>query len=417
MKQLFLPTLVAISLLFSACTQQPSAPKEPVIDPSLPTVSINGHIESMTSIAFEWKPLGDARVKGYYIYRNDPSSKDAKLNRIAVVEGRFVSHYSDTSLSPNTNYVYRFSSYNEKMQESRASETFRVRTEPLLESVSFFDSIGNLPRMAKLIWRPHDNPLVKGYLIERQTVEKPEWEQIVSIEPRLQAEYIDKNLDDNRVYKYRLRVVTFEGIKSHPSEVVTVSTKPLPMIVENLQASTQKPKQITLVWDANSENDLDYYNIYRATSSNRNYNYYVKLKDTEFTDNVKEDGVNYYYKVTAVDKDGLESLQQGAPAHGSTLAKPQTPSILDVVVKNNSAVLRWKSNDPRTRSFTVLKITKDSWFTWTTQEIKGLTESSYVARNLQPEVQYKFKIMAVDANNIVSEPTAAADVFFSAPAK
>lgn len=417
MKQLFLPTLAAISILFSACTHQPTAAKEPVIDPTLPKVAINGHIESMTSIAFEWKPLRDARVKGYYVYRNNPQAADEKLTRIYAVEGRFVSHYSDTALQPNTTYIYRFSSFNEKMQESEASETFRVTTHPVLESVSFFDSIGNLPRMAKLIWRPHDNALVKGYVLERQTVEKPDWEQIATIEHRLQAEYIDKKLDDNRVYKYRLRALTYEGVKSTPSDIVTVATKPLPKPVHNLQASTQLPKKITLRWDENSEKDLDYYNIYRASSSNGTYNYYVKLNETVFTDEITKDGANYYYKVSAVDKDGLESPLQNTPVHGSTLGKPQMPTFIDAVIKNNSAVLRWKSNDPRTHSYTLIKTTKENWISSKTQEITGIKGTSYVAKDLQPDVQYKFQIMAVDVNNIASEPTAPADVLFSTPNK
>lgn len=417
MKQLILPTLAAISILFSACTQQPSAPKEPVIDPTLPKVKVNGHIESMTTIAFEWKPLSDARVKGYYIYRNDPESNDAKLSRIHTVEGRFVSHYSDSSLQPSTTYAYRFSSFNEKMQESEASETFRVTTHPVLESVSFFDSIGNLPRMAKLIWRPHDNPAVKGYIIERQTVEKPEWEQIAVVEPRLQAEYIDTKLDDNRVYKYRLRALTYEGIKSTPSETVKVATKPLPKVVGNLQATTKEPKKIVLSWDANPERDLNFYNIYRSTSSNGSYDYFVKLNETEFTDEIKEDGKNYYYKISAVDKDGLESPLQSTPVHGSTLQKPQTPTFIDAIVKNNSAVLRWKSNDPRTQSYTLIKTTKESWITSKSQEITGIKGTSYVAQDLQPDVQYKFQVMAVDAYNISSEPTEPVDVLFSTPNK
>lgn len=417
MKQLILPILAATLILFSGCAKQPTPPAEPVIDSSLPKVSVNGHIESMTTIAFEWKPLQDARVKGYFVYRNNPETEEKSLNRIATVEGRFVSHFTNTDLKAGTTYVYRFSSYNEKMQESDASKTFRVTTLPVLESVSFFDSIGNLPRMAKLIWRPHDDPSVKGYILERQTIEKAEWVQIATINNRLNAEYIDKELDDNRVYKYRLRAVTFEEITSTPSEIVKVVTKPLPAMVRNVQATTAEPKKIHISWKANSEKDLAFYNIYRSDSSNGSYDYYVKLNETSFTDEIDEDGKNYFYQVTAVDKDGLESPFQSNPIHGSTLAKPLAPSFIDAIVKNSSAVLRWKNNDARTKSYTVIKTTKESWISSTTQEITGITDMSYTVKDLKPDVQYQFQVMAVDAYNITSKPTAPADVLFSTPNK
>jgi len=415
MKHLFLAISVATLALFSGCTQQPTAPAEPQIDPTLPLVSVNGHIESMSSIAFEWKPLADTRVKGYFVYRNDPKSEDPKLSRHSTVESRFVSHYTDKNLAPNTTYIYRFSSYNKKLQESDASKTYRVTTKPVLTSVSFFDSIGNLPRMAKLIWRPHDNPSVKGYIIERQNIENPEWIEIATVESRLQAEYIDMDLDDNRVYKYRLRAVTYENIKSTPSDIAKVVTKPLPKVVNNLKATTAQPKKISLSWDANSEKDIAFYNIYRGESGDGSYDYYVKLNETTFVDEIEDDGKNYFYVVTAVDEDGLESTKQTNPVHGSTLAKPETPTFIDAIVKNSSAILRWKSNDSRTKSYTIIKTTQESWISSTTQEITGIKDSTITIKDLKPDTQYRFQVMAVDANNITSVPTEPANVLFSTP--
>ena len=415
MKQLILPTLAVTLLLFSGCTQQPTPDAVPQIDPTLPKVSVNGHIESMTSIAFEWKPLSDPRVKGYYIYRSNPQENDSKLNRHASVQSRFVSHYTDSDLDPNTTYVYRISSYNQKAQESDASKTYRVTTKPVLSSVSFFDSIGNLPRMAKLIWRPHDNAGVKGYVLERQIVEKAQWEQIATIESRLQAEYIDKDLDDNRVYKYRLRAVTYTGIESTPSDIAKVVTKPLPTLISGLEASSSKPKKINVSWNPSEQDDIAYYNVYRSTSGEGSYDYFMKLHETSFTDEVDEDGINYYYTVTAVDKDELEGPKQTTPAHGSTLSKPMTPTFMEAIVKDGSAQLSWKNNDTRSQSYTVIKTTQESWISSTSVEITGIQDTSYTVQDLLPDTQYRFQVMAVDSNEITSLPTEAVDVLFSTP--
>jgi fibronectin type 3 domain-containing protein len=296
-----------------------------------------------------------------------------------------------------------------------ATKPVRVTTSPLISSVSFFDSIGNLPRMAKLIWRPHDSPDVKAYILERQTVERPDWVEIAVINNRLHAEYIDRGLDDNRVYRYRLRALTYDNIRSTPSEVAKVITKPLPNEVQNLQATTTLPKRITLSWDPSTEKDHSFYNIYRSDSGKDPFDYYVKLHEPNFTDVIKEDGKHYYYKVTSTDVDGLEGLQQSVPTHGNTLEKPKTPTLLNAFVKNGTAVLTWKSNDPRTKTYKVVKKTKTGWINWSAQEITGITKDSYAIRNLQPDTEYKFEVIAVDRNNISSEPTKAAEILFSTP--
>ena len=305
--------------------------------------------------------------------------------------------------------------YNIKGEESVVSKTFRFTTKPLLNSVSFFHSLGNLPRMAKLIWRPHDNAGVKGYILEQQTIEKPQWEKIATIKHRLQAEYIDKELDDNRVYKYRLRALTYEGIESTPSEIVKVVTKPLPKEVEGLQASSSEPKKIKVSWKKSEAEDIAYYNVYKSSSAKGSYTYYMKLNETSFTDKTDKDEMSYYYKVTAVDQDDLEGLKQKIPVQGSSLAKPRMPTFLDAKVSNNSAVLSWKNNDERTKTYTLIKTTHESWMSTVSQEITGITDTSYTDKNLKPDTKYQFQVMSVDIHKITSEPTNAVDVFFTTP--
>jgi len=413
MKQLILPTILATLLFISGCTPKPSPQEKPKIDPSLPKVSVNGHINSMTSIAFEWKPSADTRVKGYYIYRSAPQDKEGKLSRHGTLSSRFISHYTDTGLSPNTTYVYRISAFNKKGQESEASKTYRVTTRPLLNSVSFFDSIGNLPRMAKLIWRPHDNASVKGYILERQTIENPEWKQIATILNRLQAEYIDYELEDNRVYKYRLRALTYQDIASTPSDLAKVVTKPLPKEVQGLKATHDQAKKIKISWKASEEKDLAYYNVYRSTSSSGSFDYYMKLHETSFFDMTEEDGFNYYYQVTAVDADDLESPKQSVAVQGNSLRKPMAPTLLDAKVKGKTATLTWKNNDKRTQTYTVLQTTKESWISSSTKKITGIKETFYTVPNLLPDTAYNFQVIAVDSHKIASEPTKAVDVLIA----
>ena len=61
-------SLALAAALFSGCSiTKPETPKEVTIDSTLPTPSMNGFIADITSSAFEWKPIDDQRVNGYYV--------------------------------------------------------------------------------------------------------------------------------------------------------------------------------------------------------------------------------------------------------------------------------------------------------------------------------------------------------------
>lgn len=415
--KLLVQTILSTALLltlFSGCTQQPKPAEEIKSDPSLPTVSINGFLSDMNAIAFEWKKIEDPRVQGIFIYRNKSGSEEEKLNRIAIVENRFNTHYTDQAVKPGTDYEYIFTSYSDLHTQSAPSKKQSAKTLPLFDSVSFFRTIGKMPRSAKLIWRPHTNVKAKSYIIERKSEDDTEWKQIAVINNRLSAEYIDTDLDDNAIYYYRILVKTFDGIVSNPSETVKVITKPLPLPIKNVQTSKNQPKQITITWAASENGDIDYYNIYRASTLDGTYEYHAKLKETAFVDKIDRDGAHYYYKITAVDKDGLEGTQSNIPVEGTTLSKPKKPMLVEVKFINHSFRLHWKNADKRTVSFSLIKTTKVSWIKNVVEEIENIKETQYTDLEIAADTSYSYQVVAIDNLGIRSEPTEPVEISFKA---
>ena len=417
MRSLLLSALSTALLLtlFSGCAPQPKPEeKKQLTDPTLPVVQLNGHISDMRSVAFEWKSITDPRVSGYYVYRGLANDETGKLERIATVENRFVTHFVDNDVEPDTRYLYRFTTYNANGAESHGSETLTVNTMPVIASVSFFSSIGNMPRSAKLIWRPHTNPKVKGYRIERKSLVDSEWQAIDNVNGRLSAEFIDTGLKDNSVYKYRLRAITYDKIVSTPSEIVTVTTKPLPLPVQNITATSDLPRKILITWNEHGAKDFDYYKVYRSDDVDGSFDYHVKTRDTRFEDTVEEDGHVYFYKVSAVDKDGLESPMSPVPVQGASLIKPATPVMTKALFSDNSFRLHWQGHDPRTVSYTVIKTTHKNWVSKSVQEITGVKQTQYTDVEIQPDTRYEYQVMAVDRFGISSEPTEPAPLSFKA---
>jgi len=117
----------SILVLLSACNG--GAPTPAKIDKSLPKVELNGYLSDMTSVAFEWKPITDERVKGVYIYRNDPDSDQPnKLLQIDAVNNIKFTHYLDEDLTPDTLYYYSFATYNAQGNYSLATKKLKVMT-------------------------------------------------------------------------------------------------------------------------------------------------------------------------------------------------------------------------------------------------------------------------------------------------
>ena len=67
-------------------------------------------------------------------------------------------------------------------------------------------------------------------------------------------------------------------------------------------SATAQSASVLLAWDANSEDDVAGYNVYRADASDGDYNTIARTVDgTSFVDNTVLDGETYYYKIKAID--------------------------------------------------------------------------------------------------------------------
>jgi len=104
--------------------------------------------------------------------------------------------------------------------------------------------------------------------------------------------------------------------------------------------------QVTLSWDANTESDLNGYNIYRSTNSFSDISNAAKLNtallsDPDYIDTDVTNGTEYFYRVTAVDSDTNESGYSNevavAPLGGGGSATDFAWPVSNHVVSQNYA--------------------------------------------------------------------------------
>jgi len=383
---------------------------KPKIDDNLPVVDKNTikAIPDMTSIALEWGNISNANIFGYYIYRSNIQKDGEQMTRIATIKSRYASHFVDTHLQPSTQYLYTISTIGKKGVESRPSDSISFKTFPLFDSVSLIDAISNLPRQVKIIWRPHTNKAVKSYILERNTPAQANWKKIATLKNRLIAEYIDTNLKDGALYMYRLKAVTFDGIISKPSVIVKATTKTLPNNVTNIEATKNQPRKIILTWTPSIQKDIVSYKVYVSNSAD---GIFKLLKNVPKDDNTLEHTVNKdnkmkFYKITTVDKDGLESDIKLLPVvMGKTLNAPLTPTITLAQIQGGKVILNWVANDKRTISYNIYKTVSKNYFENKTKVFKEITNNRFEDTDVVRGVTYKYSIEAVDENGLVSAKT------------
>lgn len=396
MKRFYSLLLLAVSMaLMSGCQRGPLPPETPSINPNLPAVENIKTISDMTEIGFEWTPQYDEGVAGYHLYRG---TGEGPLTRVATVNDRYASHYVDTGLTPETLYHYRMATFTTSKQESTPSAVVNAQTRPLLDSVPFVKAIVGLPNRVKLLWRPHPYERVGSYIVERNELNSDTWSRIAEVKGRLNAEYIDTGLKDNHVYRYRVMVRTFDGIISKPSEIIEAKTKPLPKMIEGIEATRTLPKKIILTWRPSPEKDISHYRIYRAPTSVLFYTFLAKTNESRFEDLINTNGADRYYKITAVDTDGLESLRQPNPVMGTTLDIPLPPAITGVRQDASGVLITWSQVDQRAEKFEVIKKARGD-----SQVIQGITSGQFLDHDVLKGVSYTYEVVAIDQYGLASK--------------
>ncbi len=394
--------MTLLAVVISGCVS-PSTPTQ--VNASLPTIQNLKTISDMTEIGFEWTPTPSPEVAGYYLYRSNPNENNGKMKVVADIKDRFASHHVDSNLAPETTYSYEMRTYNANKQISNSGVMISASTKALMDSVPFVRALTNLPERVKLIWRPHPDLRVASYIVEKADIGKENWRQIAEVKGRLNAEYIDDSVKSGRAYKYRVFVKTSTGTVSKPSAIVDSTTKPLPSTVTNIQASNNTPKKIILTWDSVASDDFGYYKIYSASNKFLPYTYLAKTKTNSYEDLINENGATRYYKITIVDKDGLESKRPEEAVVGSTLAAMEAPVVTSIVADSSAVKLQWSSSE-KARSYTVIREGGNSG----EQKFTNITGNEFIDTNVAYGLKYTYKVIAVDEYGINSDESKKASV-------
>ncbi|MCK5553521.1 MAG: fibronectin type III domain-containing protein [Deltaproteobacteria bacterium] len=260
----------------------------------------------LKSILIEWTPPPDPEVRGQVIYRSpSPEGPFAEIQRIkgtkknSFLDGRTLKK----KLADGTLYYYKMRSYNKVDVFSEETEVVFARTKKAPQAPTGISALEDQPRKISLSWKSNPEKDIKHYLIYRSEGVGKRYRKVAS-KPGDKTDFIDTKLADGTTYSYRVKAVDVDGLQSEFSEIISATTKAVPSRPKGIKAEGGKGK-ITISWEANPEDDIARYHIYRKTPFG-----FRKIGSTNgisYTDEKLKDGKTYTYKVSAVDRDGLES--------------------------------------------------------------------------------------------------------------
>jgi chitodextrinase len=271
-------------------------------DVTAPTIPGNVHTTSVqdTSLSLSWNAAtDDVTVTGYKVYRDG-----------SLITTTVSTDYTDTGLTPVTQYDYTIKAYDAANNVSAASAVYQPTTayDTTAPSIPANLQTTNITDTTiSLSWSvTTDNVGVTGYDLYRAST---------LITTTTGTSYTDSGLSVNTGYTYRIRAHDASGNNSAQSVPLTTSTIPdtiAPITPTGLASAAQTTTTVDLTWntttdDASAPSQLSY-------SLYRNGVLIVTQAGTSYTDTGRRYNTTYQYTVKATDA-----------ASNSSAASPSVP--------------------------------------------------------------------------------------------
>jgi len=376
------------------------------VDKSLPTVKNLRYRSSLKEIVLEWDIVPSREIAGYRVLKYDPSKKTFIV--LKTINDPVSNHYVDSNLDINTEYYYKVSCFTKDGRVSLASKTLKAKTLYTLKPITDLVAISDLPKRIKLSWHLYpQNKLIKFYSIHRSDANTTNWKQIDTIDNSLAVEYIDYSIVDGKSYAYKVIGHTYDGVATPPSNIVTAHSKPLPLTpVINVPPTINEPRKIKVVWfDPNKNRTIVKYNIYTSLFKDTLFTKHASTVKNYYIDNIPEDGKVVYYKVTAVDIDGLESPLPKKAAMGRTKPNSNAPTITEYTIVDGRVVIKWIPPARGIKKYTVIKRYLGKYFVPKTLKITDIKGTMFVDKDIKLGKTYKYQVIGIDSDGIPTKPS------------
>ena len=354
--------------------------------PAAPSVTIGNSSTGKPQLT--WKAVSGA-VK-YEVYRSTRQNSGYSLLGTTTSTS-----YVNTGASTGTTYYYRVKAVNRNGMASGYSNIVSGKAKaaaPAAPSVTIGNSSTGKPR---LTWKAVSGAV--SYRIYRSESRGTGYSLLGTTSS---TSYVNTGAAAGKTYYYRVKAVNRDGMASGYSNIVSGKAKaaaPAAPSVTAGNSSTGKPR---LTWKAVS--GAVSYRIYRSESRGTGYSLLGTTSSTSYTNTGAKAGKTYYYRVKAVNRDGMASGYSNIVSGKATLPAP----VLNIglSVSSGKPMLAWDAV-PGATSYRIYRSTSRG----TGYSLLATTTStSYVNTSAAKGTTYYYRVKACNAaglspySNIVS---------------
>ncbi len=266
--------------------------------------------------------------------------------------------------------------------------------------------------------------VVTGYEIQRST-NGGSWSIIVPNTGSTSTAYSDTGLSPSTSYTYRVYAITIL-VTSPPSNTATATTLTpvtVPQPPTGLGATADSSSQITLNWNAPSNNGgspITGYKIERSTNGGSTWSNIMSNtgSTTTFSDTGLTSSTTYTYRVSAINSVGTGSPSNIASATTSVaVTAPSPPTGLTATATSSSQInLSWTAPANNGGSaITGYKIERstNAGSTWSTLvENTGSSSTTYSNTGLASNTTYTYRVSAINSVGTSSPSNTATSTTF-----
>lgn len=394
--------------------------------PPLPPTELKGEGSGSREVTLSWRAPPSPEIVGYRVERSGPGEAEEfeEVGRSATrsyVDGGTPA----ATLRDSLKYKYRVVAVNAVDSMSEPSGSVVVETSPPPSVPKGLKGTSREVRCAPLSWQPNPEEDVVRYDVYQGRSADGEFVKIGSVQGRTNTSFTDGqgnpgNLEDDGTYYYRIRAINRVTAESGESEVVAVTTRPVPPSVDNFKAVSARPREVPLSWDASADTTVSGYEVWRARGGDEeSWEMIVKLSGrntTSYLDRggqksanvlgLLEDGTEYLYKIIGYNIANVRSSGT-EPVKARTKVIPVPPSGIKTS-RDLARVVRieWQPNPEEDVHAYVVEASRreDGGFKRLAQVQRGAPGVVLVAEEsgLDPAEQRFYRIKALDREGIES---------------
>lgn len=387
-------------------TPSESGFSNPVYVTIVPAAPINFSVDkaanTVGALSLSWAAAANEPATDYNIYRSTDDANYANITFTSDIS------YIDVDVTTGVVYYYKIAAYYDI--EGRFTDVMSARPVTLPAEPTGLTGVA-YNGCVYLTWDKSEDYDFISFNLYRST-NNLDYSHITTT---VNNYFYDTGLTNNTSYFYKAQSNNFYGssntITAYVLNITPVASAPLEAPF-NLTATSVGDGKIKLQWQMNYSSNLQYFKIYRATypeadevlntSAASSYIYYDTIMTTQNVYSLSNT-TTYYYRVSAVDNNSVESTFSNT---SSSYAFIRPPSVDNVEISNilRGSLLIWNSpSDPYTftRNVYTYNIYRTTFAYGEYEKVADLiTNNYYVDYDLNTSfVNYYYKIKTVDAMN------------------